>query len=182
MLHGSLEASWEGPYKIVARTSQVNYRVIPVCAQNKSKSKVVHVNLFKKFKQGSHVFAVVAVHDDSQVISNSISSSISPELSLDHHSEMSSLLSSYTSLFSDTTGCTQTISHSISVTCDTPVWTPSYTIPAQVEKAFQTSIEELLALGIIEPSQSRWSSPPIPIIKKDDSIRISDNVIFYTLL
>ncbi len=171
-LHGSLEASWEGPYKIVARTSEVNYRVIPVGAQNKSKSKVVHVNLLKEFKQGSHVFAVVAVHDDSHVISNSISSSISPELSLDHHSEMSSLLSSYTSVFSDTPGCTQTTSHSISVTCDTPVWTPSYTIPAQVEKAFQTSIEELLALGIIEPSQSRWSSPPIPIIKKDGSIRI----------
>ncbi len=62
-LHGSLEASWEGPYKIVARTSEVNYRVIPVG------SKVVHV--------------VVAVHDDSQVISNSISSEgLNPSLLL----------------------------------------------------------------------------------------------------
>ncbi len=30
-LHGSLEASWEGPYKIVSHT-EVNYRVIPVGA------------------------------------------------------------------------------------------------------------------------------------------------------
>ncbi len=37
----------------------------------------------------------------------------------DHHSEMPSLLSSYTRVFFDTPVCTQTTSHSISVTCDT---------------------------------------------------------------
>ncbi len=64
------------------------------------------------------------------------------------------------------------VSHSISVSCELPIWTPSYTVPAHLEAGFQRSIEELLRLDIIEPSTSAWSSPPIPIIKKDGDVRI----------
>ncbi len=45
-------------------------------------------------------------------------------------------------------------------------------MPAHLEAEFQRSIEELLRLDIIEPSTSAWSSPPIPIIKKDGDVRI----------
>ncbi len=172
-LHGSLEASWESSFKIIDCTSDVNYCISPVGCKTRSKSKVVHINLLKEFKPNFQVFSVVAIHSNSDdILGKTFSPSISPHLSLDKQSSLHSLLSQHFAIFSEIPGCTETTSHCISVTSDNPVWTPSYTIPVHVEKGFQQSVDELLTLGIIEPSQSRWSSPPIPIIKKDGSIRI----------
>lgn len=39
-------------------------------------------------------------------------------------------------------------------------------------EAFRQEIESLLTLGIIESSNSSWSSPPLPVRKKDGGIRI----------
>ncbi len=75
-------------------------------------------------------------------------------------------------IFTDTPGLTKAAVHAIKLTCSTPLWTPSYTVPLAYREAFRKEIESLLELGIIEVSHSHWSSPPIPITKKDGGIRI----------
>ncbi len=62
--------------------------------------------------------------------------------------------------------------HSITLTTTIPVWSPPYSIPLAHQTAFREEIENLLSLGIIEPSTSKYSSSPMPVSKKDDGIRI----------
>ena len=69
-------------------------------------------------------------------------------------------------------GKTNSASHSIQVTNTIPVWSSSYSIPAKVEVGLHKALDELIDLDIIEPSTSKWSSPHIPIVKKDGDIRI----------
>ncbi len=75
-------------------------------------------------------------------------------------------------MFTDKPGITKAITHSIKLSCTTPLWTPSYTVPLAHREAFKQDIDMLLELGIIKVSHSLWSSPPIPIKKKDGGIRI----------
>ncbi len=75
-------------------------------------------------------------------------------------------------MFSDLPGSTTLASHSIEVTCKTPIWSPSYPIPIKVEEQFRQELNNLLELGIIKPSLCKWSSPPIPIKKKDGGLPI----------
>ena len=47
-----------------------------------------------------------------------------------------------------------------------------YATPLTYQTEFRKEIEQLLSLGIIEPSHSAWSSSPLPVRKKDGGIRI----------
>ncbi len=69
-------------------------------------------------------------------------------------------------------GSTSLVKHSLSVNSPTPIWSPSYSIPLSYQEPFRLEIENMLELGVIEPSVSKWSSPPIPVKKKDGGIRI----------
>ncbi len=60
----------------------------------------------------------------------------------------------------------------ISVTSTIPFYSPPYSVPLAHQEAFRQEIENLLALGIIEPSTSLWSSSLMPIKKKDGGIRL----------
>ncbi len=46
------------------------------------------------------------------------------------------------------------------------------TIPASKLQGVKAEVNQLLKLGIIIPSHSPWSSPIVPILKKDGSIRL----------
>ncbi len=46
-LHGALQASWEGPYKVTEKLSRVNYRV---CKGEGRPERIVHINNTKTYK------------------------------------------------------------------------------------------------------------------------------------
>ncbi len=71
--------------------------------------------------------------------------------------QLDNVLSSFPSVFSDKPGLTSLVSHSV---------------PLAHQEAFRQEIENLLALGIIEPSTSLRSSSPMPIKKMVGGIRI----------
>ncbi len=96
----------------------------------------------------------------------------SVELSPKCESSLNAVLSKLSAIFSNKHGKINSASHSIQVTNAIPVWSPSYSIPAKVEVGFHKALDELIDLDIIEPSTSKWSSPHIPIVKKDGDIRI----------
>ncbi len=94
------------------------------------------------------------------------------DLSDDMMADLDKLLAQFSECLSDKPGHTHLGTHSIQTTTELPIWSPSYTIPANVEAQFKQELDNLLADGIIEESDSSWSSPPIPVRKKDGSIRI----------
>ncbi len=93
------------------------------------------------------------------------------DLTPDQRSLLDHTLFSFPNIFSDTPGITSLVTHSITLTCQTPVWTPDYTIPLAYQQPFRGEIESLLEL-VIEPSTSKWSSSPLPVTKRDGGIRI----------
>ncbi len=132
-LVSTLDTSWEGPYKVQEKLSDVT---------------------------------VVDGESDE-----SIDASIIPD-SFKGKDWTSHEISDLDNCFSSNPGTTATTCHHLKLTSYLPIWSPSYSIPLRLEKAFKSKLDNLLALGIIEPSTSQWSSPPIPILKKDGTVRI----------
>jgi predicted aspartyl protease len=61
--------------------------------------------------------------------------------------------------------------HDIKVTDDTPCSQRPYKTPHAKEKIIEDSLEKMLKMGIIEPSDSDWSSPIVLVKKSDGSER-----------
>lgn len=55
---------------------------------------------------------------------------------------------------------------------DSPSAKRPYCVPQQLVEKLQQEVEEMLRLGVIEPSNSEWRSPVVIIFKKDSSLRI----------
>ncbi len=147
----------------------VNCSIVP--QGKKSKPKVIHLSQLKKAAPIYRALIVPDEHvtDDLHIPSNTPQPvNLSPQQQL----QLQNVLDSFPSDFCDTPGLTSLVEHSISVTSSTPIWSPSYSIPLAHQEEFRLEIENLLSLGIIEPSYSKWSSPPMPVRKKDGGIRI----------
>ncbi len=87
-------------------------------------------------------------------------------LSAEQEDSLQTVLSSFPKEFAENPGITLLILHSITLTSQTPVWTPAYTVPLAYQKDFREEIETLLNLEIIEPSMSKWSPSPLPVKRR----------------
>ncbi len=168
--------SWEGPYKVVSQVTPVTYKVSWKDG-TKTHYKVIHINQLKPYthEPDSHCHKVLTVseecaeYDPEYVIPDHF---MGENLSPDQKSLIEKVYSHNASCLTDIPGKTDNTTMSIHTTSNVPVWSPSYTIPVSVQGKFKEELDSLLSAGIIEPSQSEWSSPPIPVKKKDGSIRI----------
>lgn len=73
-------------------------------------------------------------------------------------------------LFSLKPGCTRLIKHHIRLHASEqqPIRDNTCRIPAKLVPELKQEVEEMLAMGIIEPSRSEWCSPVVLVPKKDD--------------
>ena len=62
--------------------------------------------------------------------------------------------------------------HKISLYDNTPIYQRPRRFPEPVADAIEIQCHELQSLDIIKPSKSPWSSPVVPVRKKDGSIRL----------
>jgi hypothetical protein len=62
--------------------------------------------------------------------------------------------------------------HKIKLTDETPIFQRPCCFPLPVADKIERQCQELNSLDIIEPSSSPWSSPVVPVRKKDGSIRM----------
>ncbi len=174
-LGSSLSSSWERPYKVIARISDVNYKIGLIDGKSYH-VKIIHINQMKKFVEDSSnpCYKVLAIIDNEGIANDSLipDSFKVPDLSPSQKKELDSCFSKYLRVFSDLPGCTTSASHKIKVSCDKPLWSPAYVLPLNVEDKFREELNSLLAQGIITESDSHWCSPPLPVRKKDGSIRI----------
>nr|CAH7767004.1 unnamed protein product [Callosobruchus chinensis] len=73
---------------------------------------------------------------------------------------------------SDSIGCTHLYTHHVDTGNAKPIRQRQYPLPYMMEKALHKEIDEMLAMGIIEPCQSAWNSPLWLVGKKDGSYRV----------
>ena len=130
--------------------------------------------MLKQFVENVECHRVLCIVDSESddAISHSLNPLADSDLTDAQQSELQSILSDFDHIFSDSPGHTTSASHSINVTQTTPLWSPNYSLPMAIESAFKQELDNLLECGIIVPSDSPWSFPPIPVRKKDGTIRI----------
>ena len=100
---------------------------------------------------------------------------IGPNLSSSQRELVDALLLEHDGVFSKgetDMGCLGTEGHRIELYDDTPIYQKARRFPEVVNVEIEKQCHQLEALDIIEPSKSPFSSPVVPVRKKDGSIRL----------
>ncbi len=145
------------------------------------KNRVFHVNMLRPWYE-TPATSMMAVEVGSSDYEDDISlwreeaddnsPAIGTKLEADQKDKLHQLLREFTDVFQDRPGLTNLTKHDIKTGAANPVRLPPYRLPHAYREHIQKELQEMLSSGIIEPSQSGWSSPLVPVKKKDRSLRL----------
>ena len=176
-----LLAQWQGPYVVKEKVGKVNYLV--EMHDRRKRHRIFHVNMLKQWHMPvatAYLMTVTSLEvdedDDVPVWDNTTTNdnqfTLEKQLSPSQRKDLTQLLNEYHVVMRTIPGRTSVIEHSIDTGSATPIRSPSYRIPHAYREAINKEIREMLEAGLIEPSLSNWSSPTVPITKKDGSLRL----------
>ncbi len=100
---------------------------------------------------------------------------INPQLSAAQKAELQHLVGQFSDVFSPTPGRTRILQHDIRTPPGTIVRQRPYRVPEARRQAIEEEIQQMLKLGVIEPSNSPWSSPIVMVPKPDGTLRFCDD-------
>ena len=164
-----LEDSWEGPSEVVKKLSSVNYRIKSLAKVKKQ--KVVHINNMKRYVEREEcvqALTVVAeeVQEDSKV-------KLRVEKCEGFEEELERVLVESKEILVDKPGETGVVMMDIELEPGTRVISQlPYRIPEKMKERVRKEIEDMLEGGIIEESESAWSSPIVPVLKPNGAVRV----------
>ena len=164
-------AKWHGPYEVVEKVSDVNYKVRQ--PGRRKTSQIYHINLLKKWHSPDCVpmpslMAETPGSDPSQV-------PLGPQLAPTHRQDLVELVGQFNDVFSDQPGRTDVIQHDIITEPGKKVRLRPYRIPEAKRATISEEVKKMLELGVIEESHSAWSSPIVLIPKPDGTERFCND-------
>ncbi len=159
-------ASWQGPYTVTERTGPVTYRVRQ--PGRRKTDQLYHVNLLKKWVGTRVQLAALTAVEPVVVDTN-------PQLSAAQKTELQHLVGQFPDVFSSTPGQTQILQHEIRTPPGTIVRQRPYRVPEARRQAIEEEIQQMMKLGVIEPSTSPWSSPIVLVPKPDGTLRFCND-------
>lgn len=93
------------------------------------------------------------------------------ELTTEQRKQLNTVVNEYFESIKDIPlGCTKEIEHKI-VTTSPPIRTKYYRVSPYMQKLIDEELNHMLELGVVEKSNSSWSSPILMIPKKDNTYR-----------
>ncbi|KAI2644445.1 Retrovirus-related Pol polyprotein from transposon 17.6 [Labeo rohita] len=159
-------ASWQGPYTVVEKIGPVTYRLHQ--PGRRRSEQVYHINLLKKWHGTRDQVAALSLTDPVVV-------DINPHLSAAQKAELQHLVGQFQDVFSSRPGQTNVIQHDIRTPPGVIVRQRPYRVPEARRQAIEEEIQEMLKLGVIEPSRSPWSSPIVMVPKPDGTLRFCND-------
>ncbi|XP_065894244.1 uncharacterized protein [Dysidea avara] len=194
-IHGQpLQARYCGPYTVEQKVNDVDY-LIQTPGRRKEK-RLCHVNMLKPYhgREGNNdpvsvVSNCVSVGrkelndrtlEDEEIgrslrLKNSdVLLNLEQKLShlpLQEKEVLTKLICEFTDLFPDVPGKTTVTVHDVDVGETSPIKQHPYRVNPVKLKLMRNEIEYMLRNGIIEPSQSQWSSPCVLVPKSDGTYR-----------
>uniref|UniRef100_A0A8C5MDW1 Gypsy retrotransposon integrase-like protein 1 n=1 Tax=Leptobrachium leishanense TaxID=445787 RepID=A0A8C5MDW1_9ANUR len=178
-----LQASWQGPYRVVTQVGETTYVVVS-CTDTRIQ-RTFHVNMLKAYHERPEMVSAIcapATEEAEQfplvdlpridgrpsgVEQVQLGEGLGP-----HKQEQArQLLQEHQELFSALPGYTSRAVHQVETPGQRPLRQPAYRLPEAVRESMQAEIREMLELGVIEPSASPWASPVVLVPKKDGTTR-----------
>ena len=179
---------WKGPYEVVEVVNRMDYKI-----DVNGVVSTYHANMLKQYVERrnelSHCLlsaeAIESVDDDdieefplddctfptAKKPESFHDVSISNTLTSEQRKEVETLMNQYPDVLSSLPGRTDQIQHDIKLLTSEPIRTKGYSIPYKTRSVMETEIQDMLDLGVIEPSISPYSSPIVLVPKKDGSVR-----------
>ena len=179
---------WKGPYEVVEVVNRMDYKI-----DVNGVVSTYHANMLKQYVERrnelSHCLlsaeAIESVDDDdieefplddctfptAKKSESFRDVSISNTLTSEQRKEVETLMKQYPDVLSSLPGRTDQIQHDIKLLTSEPIRTKGYSIPYKTRSVMETEIQDMLDLGVIEPSISPYSSPIVLVPKKDGSVR-----------
>ncbi|KAK7881357.1 hypothetical protein WMY93_029766 [Mugilogobius chulae] len=170
-----LLAKWQGPYEVSRKVGPVTYELY--MPDRRKKHQIFHINLLKEWNDRASSMQLwaraVAEEDECQELffPSTKEEQTGPDLSHlspDQQEELQYVMDP--ALFSTKPGCTDLIQHDIHLRDPNqqPIRDTTSRIPAKLIPAVKQEVEDMLAMGVIEPSKSEWCSPVVLVPKKND--------------
>ncbi len=157
-------ATWQGPYTVLEKIGPVTYRVRQ--PGRRRAEQLYHINLLKRWVGSRDQLAALATSDPVVVDINS-------NLSAAHKGELQHLIGQFSDVFSSLPGQTNVLQHDIRTPPGVIVRQRPYRVPEARRQAIEEEVQQMLKLGVIEPSRSPWSSPIVMVPKPDVSAMTS---------
>nr|XP_033806336.1 uncharacterized protein LOC117363128 [Geotrypetes seraphini] len=166
-------AEWKGPATIVKKLNQVDYQV----KDGKNRIQTYHINLLKPWRD-REILALWADQTPDDDLGPQIADmdqaegvNIGTQLSSEQAEQVRSLVQEFEDVFSPIPGRTEVVTHDIVTTPGKVVRVKPYRLTEGKRELVQNLVEEMLTLGVIEPSQSPWCSPIVIVPKADGTPR-----------
>eukprot|EP00731_Ephydatia_muelleri_P008113 Em0004g451a len=178
-----LLASWQGPYVVKKRLSDVTYEVD--MSDKKKRKRIFHVNMLRAWHTPQVTQSLWAGNEeevddtegDDLVVWNSDAEAskqlmINEQLEDSQKIELLALLKEFDDVLQNTPGKTNLVEYRIHTDSAPPLRLPAYRLPYAYRDRVKKELDDMLKLGIIEPSASEWASPMVVVAKKDGALRI----------
>ncbi|KAI2645035.1 Transposon Ty3-G Gag-Pol polyprotein [Labeo rohita] len=159
-------ASWQGPYTVLEKLGPVTYRVRQ--PGKRQTEQLYHINLLKKWVGTRDQLAALSLTEPVVV-------DVNPHLSAAQKTELQHLVSQFTDMFSSQPGQTNVVQHDIRTPPGVIVRQRPYRVPEARRQAIEEEVQQMLKLGVIEPSRSPWSSPIVIVPKPDGTLRFCND-------
>ncbi|XP_041467568.1 uncharacterized protein LOC121417899 [Lytechinus variegatus] len=175
---------WQGPYEIKQKVGRCDVRI-----EVNGRLKTYHVNLLKKYidrsgvsdlNQAASISVVEEEHDhdrpcigfpaliQTEDLQHVI---ISDKLTDTQGAQARQVLAQFEAQLTDVPGRTNTMQCTVKLTSNDPVVSKPYPLPQSTREAVKSEITDMLRLGVIEKSESRFASPIVLVKKKDGTNR-----------
>ncbi|XP_076465998.1 uncharacterized protein LOC143297484 [Babylonia areolata] len=182
--HNKLELEWQGPYTVLQRVGLADD-----CVQVGTKEKLYHANLLKQYVERiPQMSLAIAVVDDGEIWEEtrtverdipliSLEASEGPEDVVVDPTNPSlkeavlKLVREFGDVLTDLPGRTNLETCSLQLNSDTPLRTKQYPLPFSQREVIQKEVDQMLKMGVIEPSSSPYTSPIVLVKKRDGKVR-----------
>ena len=138
-----------------------------------NRSRVLHVNMLKLWHTvDNRVLHIIVATEDSQDTHLQTPADPQPALNKHQAAQLAALLQPYKDVIMDAPGLTTALEHTINTKDASPIRTAQYRLAPAWKEQLREEISALRAASILEPSLSPWSSPILPVRKKEGGIRL----------
>lgn len=188
-----LKAQFHGPYEVVRKASDLNY--VARTLDRRKSTQMCHINMLKPYYEQGKTIPVLVIcgpnttpgpteirgvtergDHPTKLYNSEVLAELSAKLShlaLEERKDLASLIEDFRGLFPDAHNQTTITYHDVEVDA-TPTKQHPYRVNPRKAEILREEVAYMLENGIIERSQSSWSSPCVLVDKPDGSVR------FYT--